>query len=103
MCALVWRRHPGRSLIYIKNNKGSKIEPCGTPQLINLALDTQPSTTHCCCTDNFCDGQGAKCETKEFVSDRPVRTHSLVLAVASHDKNKNLVLPNELIKVELPP
>ena len=33
MCALVWGRHPGRSLIYIKNNKGPKIEPCRTPQL----------------------------------------------------------------------
>ena len=61
------------------------MELCGTPQLINLGLDTQPSTTLCCCTDNFCDGQGAKCETKEFLNDRPARTPSLVLAVASHD------------------
>ena len=85
MCALVWRRHPGRSLIYIKSNKGPKIEPCGTPQLINVSLDTQPSTRHCCCTDNVCDGHGAKCETKKFVSHWPARTPSLVLSVASHD------------------
>ena len=34
-------RHSGRSFIYSKNNKGHKIEPCGTPHLIGCLDETK--------------------------------------------------------------
>jgi hypothetical protein len=31
-----------------RNNKGPKIDPCGTPHFIFLGLDNWPFTRHCC-------------------------------------------------------
>ena len=38
----------GKSFIYIKNNKGPKTEPCGTPARILVHFDVRPmSRTRC--------------------------------------------------------
>ena len=38
--AVVVCKHCGRSLIYIRNSKGPRFEPCGTPQYISVSLYT---------------------------------------------------------------
>ena len=38
----------GRSLIYKINNKGPKMEPCGTPLMRGLLVDLKPSQTTFC-------------------------------------------------------
>jgi hypothetical protein len=37
-------KKPGKSLMYIKNNSGPRIEPCGTPHDIIWLLERTPLT-----------------------------------------------------------
>ena len=37
--AVVVCKRCGRSLIYIKNSKGPRFDPCGTPQCIFISLE----------------------------------------------------------------
>ena len=42
------------SFTYNKNNRGPKIDPCGTPQLILPISDLTPLyTTYCCLSDKY--------------------------------------------------
>ena len=35
-------RHDGKSFMYIRNSRGPRTEPCGTPQSISRTLDCVP-------------------------------------------------------------
>jgi hypothetical protein len=39
-------RQLGKSFMYIKNNRGPKLLPCGTPQVIIAVSDNSPLTQH---------------------------------------------------------
>ena len=39
-------RQLGKSFMYIKNNRGPKLRPCGTPQVIIAVSDNSPLTQH---------------------------------------------------------
>ena len=41
-------KHLGMSLIYIKNRSGPRVEPCGTPHLIESGFDLAFSTSTYC-------------------------------------------------------